>query len=75
MLQAVTTLISLLVGGLAIGVILHMLNAERDAIRAALGLAGTVQPLAPLPPRYRAITVRRGPTVRLAPPARIRVAL
>jgi hypothetical protein len=75
MLQAVTTLISLFVGAIAVGVILQMLSEERDAIRSALGLAGTVQPLAPLPPRFREISVRRGPTTRLTPPARVRVAI
>lgn len=76
MLQAVATLISLLAGAMALGVILHMLSAEREAIRAALGLVPAAPaPLAPLPSRFREIRVRRGPSMRMAPPARVRVAL
>ncbi|QJU59568.1 hypothetical protein HL653_19025 [Sphingomonas sp. AP4-R1] len=75
MLQAVTTLISLFVGAIAIGVIITMLSEERDAIRMALGFAVPREPLAPLPPRFREISVRRGSSMRLAPPARVRVAL
>jgi hypothetical protein len=75
MLQAVTTLISLFLGAIAVSVIWNMLSEERDAIRMALGLASPRQPLAPLPPRFREISVRRGSTTRLVPPAKIRVAL
>ena len=75
MLQAVATLVSLLVGTIAIASIVHLLGEEGAAIRSALGLAPKQAPLAPLPPRYRVIAARRGATLRLTPPARVRAAL
>lgn len=75
MLQAVTALVSMLVGAIAIGVIMQIVRDEADAIRAALGMDAKLPSLAPLPPRFREVTVRRGPVMRLAPPARVRVAL
>jgi hypothetical protein len=75
MLQAVTTLVSLFVAAIAVSVILDMLRDERDAIRTALGLAPANRALAPLPPRFRDVSVRRGSASRLVPPARVRAAL
>jgi len=75
MLQAVATLVSLLVGAVAVASILQLLGEEGDTVRAALGIAPKPVPLAPLPPRYRVTSSRRGATMRLTPPARVRVAL
>lgn len=73
MLQAVSALVSLFLGAIAVAVIWNMLSEERDSIRAALGFA-PAPAFAPLPPRFREVTVRRAPTMRMAPPARVRVA-
>ena len=74
MLQAVSVLMSMFLGAIAAGVIWNMLSEERDSIRAALGLSPSAQSFAPLPPRFREVTVRRSQALRLTPPARVRVA-
>lgn len=75
MLQAVATLVSLLIGAIAVASIFQLLGEEGGTIRAALGLAPRQTPFAPLPPRYRVTSGRRGVTMRLTPPARVRAAL
>lgn len=75
MLQAVSALISLFLGAVALSVIWNMLSEERESICAALGFTPAARSFAPLPPRFREVTVRRAPTTRMAPPARVRVAL
>jgi hypothetical protein len=75
MLQAVATLISLFAAAIAIAVIADVLREEWEAVRTALGFAPAPETLAPLPPRFREVTVRRGAMTRLVPPARVRAAL
>jgi len=74
MLQAVSVLVSLFLGAIAASVIWNMLSEERDSIRAALGFVAAPA-LAARPVRVREVTVRRAPTMRMVPPARVRVAL
>ncbi len=75
MLQAVATLVSLLVGAIAISTIVQLLGEEGGAIRQALGFPSAALPPATVAARYRVTTSPRGATARLTPPARVRAAL